>query len=285
MAAVQRPRARAGGGFAHAAAGAPEVLRDRLLEPRRVLHGPRGGPARPDRRRHRDAAAGRAHAERDDRADPRHRARPRRPPGARARAGAAPRAGRARHPDRRRGGGRRGRAHGARRALPAPDLPRPDAAGGRPRAPVPLHLQPLALARRRRARPGRRGGGLRAREGPEGDAAALRPGRRRAHVRAARGPDRQEPRRALPGHGDRRPRGLPRHARRRLHGLRRGRRPRARGRGRAAPPPLRRGRAGRGLRLDERHDARADHRDRWPPRRRTSSRSPACSTWRTCGTS
>ena len=41
---------------------------------------------------------------------------------------------------------------------------------------------------------------------------------------------------------------LPRHARRRLHGLRRGRRPRARGRGRAAPPPLRRGRARRGRR-------------------------------------
>ena len=78
----------------------------------------------------------------------------------------------------------------------------------------------------------------------------------------------------FPGHGDRRPRGLPGHARRRLHGLRRGRRPRARGRGRAAPAPLRRGGPGRGRRLDERRDARADHRPRSPPRRRTSSRCP-----------
>jgi hypothetical protein len=58
----------------------------------------------------------------------------------------------------------------------------------------------------------------------------------------------QEPRRAVPGDGDRRLQRLPRHARRRLHGLRRGRRPRARGGGRAAPAPLRRGRARRGRR-------------------------------------
>ena len=45
------------------------------------------------------------------------------------------------------------RARAARRALPAPDLPRPDAARGRPRAPVPLHLEPLAVARRRGPRP------------------------------------------------------------------------------------------------------------------------------------
>ena len=46
-------------------------------------------------------------------------------------------------------------------------------------------------------------------------------------VRPARGGDRRQPRRAVPGHGDRRPRRLPRHARRRLRGLRRGRRPAA----------------------------------------------------------
>ena len=51
-----------------------------------------------------------------------------------------------------------------------------------------------------------------------------------AHVRAARGPDRPAPRRAVPGHGDRRLRRLPRHARRRLRGRRRGRRPAAGGR-------------------------------------------------------
>ena len=48
-----------------------KFLRDLLVQPRRVLHGPRRRPARPDRRRHREAAAGRAHAERDDRGDPR----------------------------------------------------------------------------------------------------------------------------------------------------------------------------------------------------------------------
>ena len=52
---------------AQPAAGAAEVLRDRLQQPRRVLHGPGRGPARPDRRRHRGSAAGRPHAERDDR--------------------------------------------------------------------------------------------------------------------------------------------------------------------------------------------------------------------------
>ena len=40
-------------------------------------------------------------------------------------------------------------------ALPAGDLPRPHAAGGRPRTAVPLHLQPVAQPRRARARPGR----------------------------------------------------------------------------------------------------------------------------------
>ena len=40
-------------------------------------------------------------------------------------------------------------------ALPAPDLPGPDAAGGRARAAVPVHLEPVAVARRDRARPGR----------------------------------------------------------------------------------------------------------------------------------
>ena len=77
------------------------------------------------------------------------------------------------------------------------------------------------------------------------------------HVRPAREPDRRAPRRALPGHGDRRLRRLPRHARRRLHGRRRGRRPAPRRRAGAAPAPLRRGRAGRGRRRHEPAPARA----------------------------
>ena len=65
-------------------------------------------------------------------------------------------------------------------ALPPPDLPGADAAGRRPRPPVPVHLQPVAVARRPRARPRDASTEtVRAREGPEGDAAALPAGRRR----------------------------------------------------------------------------------------------------------
>ena len=74
------------------------------------------------------------------------------------------------------------------------------------------------------------------------------PAGRAAAAGAARGRDRPPPRRAVPGHGDRRLRRLPRHPRRRPRGLRRRRRPAAGGRGRAAPPALRRGRARRGRR-------------------------------------
>ena len=83
------------------------------------------------------------------------------------------------------GRGRPRRARRAQRALPAPDLPRPHAAGGRSRAPVPLHLQPVAVARRPRARPADAGDDLRAREGAQGDAAALRP-RGRGHRPSSR---------------------------------------------------------------------------------------------------
>ena len=163
-------------------------------------------------------------------------------PGARAAAGA----GTPRHPYRRRRRRRAGGAARARRPLPPADLPGAHAARGRPRPAVPVHLEPVAVARRARARPGHERGDVRAREGPEGDAAALRPDRRRLHVRPARGPDRQAPRPAVPGHGDRRLRRLPGHPRRRLHRLRRGRRPAAGGRGRAAAAALRRRRARRG---------------------------------------
>ena len=177
------------------------------------------------------------------------------------------------------------RARGAQRALPAPDLPRPHAAGGRSRAPVPLHLQPLAVARRPRARPADAGDDLRARQGAQGDAAALRPRGRGHHLRRARAAHRGQPRHALPRDGDRRPRLLPRHARRRLRHLRRGRRPAARGRGRAAPAPLRRGRAPRGRQRDEPAAARRAHPRRSRSRRARSTSSTGCSTSPTCGRS
>ena len=90
---------------------------------------------------------------------------------------------------------------------------------------LPLHLEPVAVARRDRPRPRQRPHHLRAREGSDRGPAAVGRARRRDHLRAARGRDRAPPRRALPGHGDRRLRLLPRHPRRRPRDLRRGRRP------------------------------------------------------------
>ena len=268
------------------AARAAQVLRDLLEQPRRVLHGPRRRPAGVRRRRHRQAARGRPQPGRDDRGDRRDGARADAAPDRRAstrdlRPALAEHGIRIQTCDEVDARHREELDERFRRQI-FPVLT-PLAVGLGPA--VPLHLQPLALARRARARPADRAGDLRAREGAEGDAAALRPDRRRAHVRAARGPDRPAPRRALPRHGDRRLRRLPGHARRRLHRRRRGRRPAARGRAGAAPAPLRRGRAGRGRRRDEPAAARAAGaraRDRGG---RAVRGRRACSTSRTCGTS
>ena len=72
------------------------------------------------------------------------------------------------------------------RSLPPPDLPGAHAAGRRPRPAVPLHLEPVAEPRRARARPGHRPGHLRARQGPEGDAAAVRRARATSRRRSCR---------------------------------------------------------------------------------------------------
>ena len=257
MAGLQRPRAPARRGRQRPAAGAAQVLRDLLVQPRRVLHGPRRGHAGVRRRRDRPPARGRPQPGRDDRGDRRGRPRADAPPDRRAgrRAPARPRRARDRDPELRRG--RRAPPRGAERALPAPDLPRPHPAGRRARSAVPLHLQPVAVARGAGPRPADRAGDLRAREGAEGDAAALPAGRRRQDLRAAREPDRGAPRHVVPRHGGRRLRRLPGHARRRLHGRRRGRRPAARRRAGAAPAPHGRGRAGRGRRRHEPCAARA----------------------------
>ena len=145
--------------------------------------------------------------------------------------------------------------------------------------------------------PESRGRDHRPRQGPEGAARALPAGRRRGHVlRPAGGGDRRQPRRALPRHRGRRLRLLPGHPRRRLHGQRRGRRPAAGGPGRAAPPPLRRGRAAGDRRRDEPEAARAADRraaarrprglrHRRPDRPRpTSTRSPTSPATPSCAT-
>ncbi len=51
-------------------------------------------------------------------------------------------------------------------AVPAPDLPRADPAGGRPRAPLPVHLRPVAEPGRRRTQPRHRPQALRPGQGP-----------------------------------------------------------------------------------------------------------------------
>ena len=83
------------------------------------------------------------------------------------------------------------------RRLPARDLPRADAARGRPGPAVPVHLGPLALARglRRRPRDGR--GALRARQDPRRPAALPRD-RRPRPLRPARAGHRALPPDALP---------------------------------------------------------------------------------------
>ena len=226
-----------------AAAGAAALLLDLRLEPGRVLHGAGGRAVRPDGRRDRRPRARRAAPAEQIDAIQRAGAGARPAAAARLRRRAAPGAGGRGHPHRLARRRQRGGAPPDPPPLPRAGLPGADAAGDRPRPALPLHLEPLAEPRGAAARPGVGGRDRRPGEGPEGAARALPAGRRGGDLRAARAGDRGQPRRALPGHRGGRPRLLPGHPRRRLHRLRRGRRPAAGGPGRAAPPPLRRGRA------------------------------------------
>ncbi len=213
MGRVQRARARARTRRAGAAARAAPLPRDLLVQPRRVLHGARRRPARvlahghgppPGPRR----ADDRGGARRDRRAD--------RPADARADPPArrAPtRARAARHADRDARGVRRRGAGRALGRVPGRHLPRPDSSRRRARTSVPVHLEPLALARRARARPAVGRASLRTGEGAGGAPAVL--ARRRGRtVPAARAADRGPPRHAVPRHGDRGVVGVPRDTRR-----------------------------------------------------------------------
>ena len=153
-------------------------------------------------------------------------------------------------------GARAGRARRARRSFRARDLPGADAARGRARPAVPLHLRAVDQSRPVRGRPRDRRGALREGQGP-GRPAALLPHRPERPLRSARASPLPLPARALPGDGDPRAGAVPRDARRRSRGGRRGGRP-ARGRRVPAPPrALRRGDAARGVAVDVRGDARA----------------------------
>ena len=87
-------------------------------------------------------------------------------------------------------------------AVPRRDLPGAHAARRRPRPPVPVHQHAQPLDRGRAARPGDRRAALRAGQDPAPAPAPVR-GRAR-QVRAPRPGHRGQPRRAVPGHGDRR---------------------------------------------------------------------------------
>ena len=106
----------------------------------------------------------------------------------------------ARHPLRRLGRPVRRRPRLPRRDVRRAHLPGAHAARGRPRAPVPVHLEPVAEPRGHRARPGERRRALRAGEGAAAAPPLPRAPRRRA-LRAARAGHRGQARRAVPRHG------------------------------------------------------------------------------------
>ena len=187
LARLQRPGAAARRGPVRAAARAGQVRRDLGVEPGRVLHGP-----------------GRQPAATSSRPGP----RPRPPTGCRRRRRSRrsatrvldqrERAGRTVERELRPalaehgirildpGAGLAGGARGARAPLRAPGLPGADAAGDRARPPVPVHLQPLALARRRAPRPGEGQRDPRPGQGAEGAPAPVPRRRRRTATRWSR---------------------------------------------------------------------------------------------------
>ena len=154
--------------------------------------------------------------------------------------------------------GRRGGARRARPDLREQHLPGTDPACDRPRAAVPIHLEPVSEpgGDPPRSRSGHRG--RRSRQGAEGAARPLRrDGRRRADARPAGGRDRGAPPVPVPGDGGHRLRLLPRHPRHRLRRLGRGRRHAPGGGGGASPSPVRGGCAPRGRANDERPPPRS----------------------------
>ena len=166
------------------------------------------------------------------------------------------------------------------RRLSTTDLPRPDAAGRRPRPSVPLHLEPVAQPDRPRRGSRHRRGARRPGQGPA-PAAPVRGHARRRALRRAGADHRRPSGHSVPGHGHRRALRLPGHPQRRPRPRGgRGRRPARRRRDGAAPSPLRPGRAPRGRRRHLRRHARhAGPRARPRSRGRLRDRRPARPRW------
>ena len=274
---LRRPPARPGARRDAAAARARLLPQGLGRDAGRVLHGPDRRADRPDRSRREPAPARRPHAAADTRRRPRARPRAVRQPGEAVERRALPRSRRRadRRLERRRA--RAGGARRARRPLRARDLPGADAARGRARPAVPLHLRALDQPRPVRGRPRDRRGALRPGQGAGGPATLL-PRRAERPLRAARARPLPLPARALPRDGDPRAVALPRHARRRSRGGRRGRRPARGRRAPAAPRALRRGDAARGVGVDVAGDAASSSSRGSASATSSSIRSTGCST-------
>ncbi len=214
LAGVQPAGAARGGGPLQPAARAPEVPRHLRQQPGRVLHEAGRRPQAADRQQRARAAARQPHPPPAARRGQRRRAagpRPAAPPPERRPA--------ARAAPVRPGDPALGRAAGERApaplgGLPPAALPHPDPAGGRPRPPLPVHLEPQPVARRVGQDAGRSRLPLRPHQGAA-HPAALAAGAEHPALRAARRGDRPQPGPPLPRHGDRRVAPLPRHPQRR----------------------------------------------------------------------
>ena len=166
LAGVQQPGPRPGQGSAPGPrAGAGEVPGDLRQQPRRVLHGPGRRAEATHRGRRRGPHRQRPDASGGARRDPRPNAGTHGGAGARLRGGGPTRAGLAR-----RRAAALARAHRPGEgphagALRRADLPRAHPPGGRPVAPVPLHLRPVDQSRRAGPQPGDRSSPVRAGQG------------------------------------------------------------------------------------------------------------------------
>ena len=165
LARLQPPGAGARRGSGAAAARAREVPGDRQHQPGRVLPGAGGGTARAGRRGRDPARRRRTHPEGPARRDPPRGARAAARPGRDAAEGAGPEARRPADPPGRLERARRARPLAARAHVRGRDPAGADAAVGRPRAPVPVHLEPVAEPGGGRARSRDRREPLRAGEG------------------------------------------------------------------------------------------------------------------------
>ena len=200
MARLQRPRPAARRGRLAAADRATEVPRDLRHEPRRVLHDPRRRRPRSGRRADRRARSRWPCTDRGARADRRARPQARSSPRPPVLRGDPPGARRARDQDRhlRRVARVRG---GDGAPLPPAHLPGADAARGRSRTAVPVHLQPVAQPDRAAARSRSRSRRVRPGEGAEGGPPEVRRDRQ-GHIHPARGHHRAAPRCPVPRDGD-----------------------------------------------------------------------------------